>query len=62
MYSGNIDLRRILNDYGFKGHPMLKDFPLSGFLEIQYNFYKKILKYKQINLIQLYRFFNISNI
>jgi NADH-quinone oxidoreductase subunit C len=41
LYNNNNDLRRILNDYGFKGFPLRKDFPLSGFLEVKYDFIKK---------------------
>lgn len=36
-FENHVDLRRILTDYGFKGHPLRKDFPLSGFKEVKYN-------------------------
>ena len=43
-FKGNSDLRRILTDYGFKGHPLRKDFPLTGFIEVRYiNNEKRIL-------------------
>nr|AVN67128.1 NADH dehydrogenase subunit 9 [Phytophthora sp. 'mugwort'] len=55
------DLRRILTDYGFEGHPLRKDFPLSGFLEIFYNELKKRVVYEPINLSQQYRLFEFNN-
>ena len=53
------DLRRILTDYGFEGHPLRKDFPLSGFLEVYYNELKKRVVYEPINLSQQYRSLNL---
>ena len=55
------DLRRILTDYGFEGHPLRKDFPLSGFLEVFYNELKKRVVYEPINLAQQYRLFEFNN-
>ena len=55
------DLRRILTDYGFEGHPLRKDFPLSGFLEVFYNELKKRVVYEPINLSQQYRLFEFTN-
>ena len=55
------DLRRILTDYGFEGHPLRKDFPLSGFLEVFYNELKKRVVYTPINLSQQYRLFEFNN-
>ena len=57
-FSGNDDLRRILTDYGFHGHPMRKDFPLSGFTELYYSSSARLVCYRKISLIQGYRYFN----
>jgi NADH-quinone oxidoreductase subunit C len=58
FFFGNRDLRRILTDYGFIGHPLRKDFPLTGFVEIFYSdFYKRIV-YRPVELMQEYRNFN----
>lgn len=53
--SNNVDLRRILTDYGFQGHPLRKDFPLSGFLEIIYNEEQKTVIYQDIEVTQEFR-------
>lgn len=50
LFLDSKDLRRILTDYGFKGHPMRKDFPLTGFIEIRYNDFGKRLKYESLNI------------
>jgi len=49
------DLRRILTDYGFKGHPLCKDFPLTGFREVSYNYFLKTIEHKKVSLSQSYR-------
>jgi len=55
------DLRRILTDYGFDGHPLRKDFPLTGFVEIFYDDSKKRIVYENVSLAQEYRNFNFKN-
>ena len=57
FYKKSNDLRRILNDYNFKGFPLRKDFPLNGFFELKYYFKYKSLYYEKITLIQEYRAF-----
>lgn len=57
-FSGHPDLRRILTDYGFSGHPMLKDFPLTGYEEIKYDPQKGRVAYKPVDLQQNFRYFN----
>jgi NADH-quinone oxidoreductase subunit C len=52
------DLRRILTDYGFEGHPNRKDFPLSGYVEMRYNEDEKRVVYEKVNLNQAYRSFD----
>jgi len=54
-FSKHPDLRRILTDYGFHGHPLRKDFPVSGFYEIRYDDYKKRIVYEKLQLNQSYR-------
>ena len=58
FFINNLDLRRILNDYGFIGHPFKKDFPLSGFLEYVFVYRLGLLLSNQINMMQEFRFFN----
>ena len=55
----NLDLRRILNDYGFYGHPFRKDFPLTGFSELGFSDNRTYLLYQKIKLIQEFRMFSI---
>ncbi|MBQ4874617.1 MAG: NADH-quinone oxidoreductase subunit C [Rickettsiaceae bacterium H1] len=57
-FSGNSDLRRILTDYDFEGHPMLKDFPLTGYKEVRYDIQSKRVVYENVNLPQDYRTFD----
>ena len=57
-FSGNNDLRRILTDYGFKGYPLRKDFPLTGFVELRYDEAKKKVVYSKVKLTQDYRNFD----
>ncbi|MFV9838946.1 MAG: NADH-quinone oxidoreductase subunit C [Aaplasma endosymbiont of Hyalomma asiaticum] len=57
-FNGHPDLRRILTDYGFSGHPMLKDFPLTGYEEIKYDFQTGKVAYKPVDLQQNFRYFN----
>jgi NADH:ubiquinone oxidoreductase subunit C len=59
-FSNNPDLRRILTDYGFKGHPLRRDFPLSGYFEINYNEDTKRVSYNLIELSQEYRNYNFD--
>ena len=57
-FAGNVDLRRILTDYGFEGHPQRKDFPLSGFKEMRYSEAEKRVVYEPVNLPQDFRSFD----
>ena len=58
LFAGNPDLRRILTDYGFDGHPLRKDFPLTGFVEVRYDDEKKRIVYEPVRLNQEYRNFD----
>lgn len=57
LFLNNKDLRRILNDYGFKGFPLLKDFPVFGYKEIWYNSEKQQVMFSDVRLAQSWRFY-----
>jgi NADH-quinone oxidoreductase subunit C len=61
LFEGNSDLRRILTDYGFTGHPQRKDFPLSGFVELRYSEEEKRVVYKPVQLAQDFRSFDFTS-
>ena len=58
FFSGHPDLRRILTDYGFDGHPLRKDFPLTGYVEVRYDDAQKRVVYEPVKLTQEYRDFD----
>ena len=58
LFSGHPDLRRLLTDYGFQGHPLRKDFPLTGFVELRYDDTQKRVVYEPVKLMQEYRSFD----
>ena len=57
-FSGNPDLRRLLTDYGFEGHPLRKDFPLTGYVELRYDNEQKRVVYEPVKLTQEFRRFD----
>ncbi len=57
-FSDNPDLRRLLTDYGFDGHPLRKDFPLTGFVEVRYDDEQKRVVYEPVKLTQDFRSFD----
>lgn len=57
-FSGNSDLRRLLTDYGFSGHPLRKDFPLTGYVELRYDEEQKRVVYEPVSLMQDFRKFD----
>lgn len=61
LFSGNADLRRILTDYGFRGHPQRKDFPLSGYVELRYSEEEKRVVYEPVQLAQDFRTFDFMS-
>lgn len=61
IFHGHPDLRRILTDYGFEGHPLRKDFPLSGFTEIRYDEERKRIVQEPVELTQEFRKFDCPN-
>ena len=61
FFAGNADLRRILTDYGFEGHPMRKDFPLTGYVELRYDEEQKRVIYDKVKLTQDFRTFDFMS-
>ena len=61
IFEGNADLRRILTDYGFEGHPFRKDFPLTGYVELRYSEEDKRVVYEPVKLAQDLRQFDFQS-
>jgi NADH-quinone oxidoreductase subunit C len=61
LFSGHPDLRRLLTDYGFEGHPLRKDFPLTGRVEVRYDDEKKRVVYEPVKLTQDFRTFDFES-
>jgi NADH-quinone oxidoreductase subunit C len=58
LFTGHPDLRRMLTDYGFDGHPLRKDFPMTGYVEVRYDDARKRVVYEPVRLSQEYRSFD----
>ena len=61
FFADHPDLRRILTDYGFEGHPLRKDFPLTGYVEVRYNDAQKRVVYEPVKLTQEFRSFDFES-
>ena len=61
LFEGNTDLRRILTDYGFRGHPQRKDFPLTGYVDLRYSEKHKRVIYEPVKLAQDFRTFDFMS-
>ncbi len=61
LFSGHPDLRRILTDYGFRGYPLRKDFPLTGYVEVRYDDEQKKVVYEPVRLSQEFRSFDFMS-
>ena len=61
IFTDHPDLRRILTDYGFEGHPLTKDFPLYGFVQVKYDDSEKKVVNEKVNLVQDFRDFNFES-
>ena len=61
LFSGHPDLRRLLTDYGFRGYPLRKDFPTTGYVELRYDEAQKRVVYEPVKLVQEYRQFDFMS-